>query len=533
MPATKSGNHIYITGSGNTLQTVCDDIADVAWIERTGVLGAYVFTMKGSAAARYFRIRNGGTLTIGDPADYSFNEILQLTPTASNRDRFYVDTGGALLVYGNVQITISTNNFYIYCYWYGKNYWRGNDTYRPKLTKVYRIYWYWNTATSSYLLTDIWDWEHVDCEDAWSASSGYWFYFNDIRSCPDHIFKDVVFDAKPGATTGQYRGYAAIYTAWNRGCTQHKILFEDCTVKHFMYGIMNYYGGVRLKNCLITENRYWGYYDYGHDYPVRYGHSKHLEVTGVQGQVFEIVDGCTFTANYWSSGSTRDAYCGGGALPLYKDCTFNSSYRNIHSDVKAVALIWTGNTFSGSQAIYSGSQGATLWVHALDLTVQDSNGNPVENASVHVRQKDGKEDWHFTTDSNGKPVTMEWLEGKIILVHKEQTSYAGAMDYWSDASNSTYHDITVAKDGYAVYHTTTVMDQERTLTVQLDPSAAFLEEFEKLRLGTTMMRDQRLRAAAALSSTVDGLLDMLERLRLGGSRMWRDMKTRARTWQGQ
>ena len=148
MSAVKYGNHIYITGIGNTLQTVCDDIADTAWIERTGSVGDYTFTVKGiGSTVKAFRVRRGGELTMGNPDDYSFSEHLVFAPTSNDRSRFYIDSGGALFVYGNVEIVGSNNSYYTYFRWYGKNYWRGNDTYRPLLTLVRRIYWYWNSRT--------------------------------------------------------------------------------------------------------------------------------------------------------------------------------------------------------------------------------------------------------------------------------------------------------------------------------------------------------------------------------------------------
>jgi len=96
MPATKSGNNIYVTGTGNTLQSVLTDINDVNYFYSPS---SGVYTLNGGSVgsvARYLYVRPGGDLTIGSSSDTSLYERLELQNGANNRTRIYVNEGGAL-----------------------------------------------------------------------------------------------------------------------------------------------------------------------------------------------------------------------------------------------------------------------------------------------------------------------------------------------------------------------------------------------------------------------------------------------------
>ncbi len=472
MAARKYGNHIYIEGTGNTLESVCNDIADVTWIERSGTAGNYVYTVKGSGSTtREFRIRRDGELIIGNPSDFSFTESLVFAPNYSDRLRPYIDHGGALLVYGNVEIDGSnTSSYYVYARWYGKNYWRGDATYRPTLKHFRRVYWYWNSLTVSDYTHDIWDWENIDVIDSWGVTTNtYTFYFVDVRHTPYHNFKNVIFDGKPGATTGQYLGYCAIYTAWSHANEHYRITFDSCEFKHYYYASFSYYQGPYYKDCIWKENYSYGLYLYGNDRLLYYGHSHNYGDCGIKGQWFDLIDGGIFVDNYWSSSSRRDSYSAAGNMTLFKNCDFQSNYRNIYATDKATPLLWTGNTFAASRKQDPDSRTVVMWVFALELTIKDKFGWPVQGATIICRQKDGKEIWFFETDNNGRPITHPLYNNKIFLVHKEQTSYTGTSIFWSDDSNSSYHEILITKKNYETVSQRIVIDTDKVKTIYLRP----------------------------------------------------------------
>lgn len=200
-----------------------------------------------------------------------------------------------------------------------------------------------------------------------------------------------------------------------------------------------------------------------------YGHSHNYGDSGIKGQWFDIVEGGTFLDNYWSSTSRRDIYSAAGNMTIFKDCNFQSNYRNIYATDKAVPLIWTGNTFTATRKQDPDSRTVVMWVFTLDLTIKDKFGWPIKDATIVCRQKDGKEIWYFETDSNGRPVTHPLYSNKIFLIHKEQTSYHGNHIFWSDNSNSSYHEILVTKKNYETVIKQYVMDADKSATIYLRP----------------------------------------------------------------
>ena len=74
----------------------------------------------------------------------------------------------------------------------------------------------------------------------------------------------------------------------------------------------------------------------------------------------------------------------------------------------------------------------------------------------------------FFCKANGKLANCHDVECALLTwKHQYGNSKTVNMEYWSDASNDTYHNIYVFKNGYRPYHTTKVMDSEQTLTANL------------------------------------------------------------------
>jgi hypothetical protein len=110
------------------------------------------------------------------------------------------------------------------------------------------------------------------------------------------------------------------------------------------------------------------------------------------------------------------------------------------------------------------------YVYALQITVMDEDSNPIEGASVVVRQKDDFEEWRFTTGADGKINGHPLLDGQCLCVHKVWVSgdpVSGVFTFVSDDGNSTYHEVTVSAAGYETKTTQVVMDQDRILGVNL------------------------------------------------------------------
>ena len=189
------GTAIYVEGYGNTLASICADIADVSHIEEVSP-GVYV--VQGN---KQFRIRPASELIIGDPDDFSVHEELHFNPSSLAGGTFYIDSGGALYMYGDVVL----NHAYqsgkaIYAYWYGKLYWRGEANpggNRPLYTGMYYYNYMYNYSDPAY--DDVWDVESINIGHGYQFpgnTAGYAFYmayayftsnrlhrFVDIRAC--------------------------------------------------------------------------------------------------------------------------------------------------------------------------------------------------------------------------------------------------------------------------------------------------------------------------------------------------------------
>lgn len=466
MTATKSGNHIYVAGTGNTLTSITADIADTTFIEETS---PGVFTVKGNVA-RYLRIRSGGVLTIGNPTDYSVAETLQFENLAANNTRFYVDANGELAQYGNTMIdfSISSNRSY-YTYIYGKTTVLGDATYQPVWQNYQRIYMYETSLGNTYT-NDVWHFENMIIGSAFTT--GYYaFYFQGMGKVREHVFRNITFDKSYGRGMSMYCFRMAYIVSG-----AHKMTFED--LKFVDVGNYPIYGGMdcRWSNCVFsasTNRKLYLYNGFGaapntlglRDYGLKQEH--------FAGQRFTLIEDCTFE----NIANVNDVYVRYGTVALFKDNDFQAtSGERLQLDYQGLAMMWN-NTIT--QETFDVNSGSTIqWVYGLDLTIEDRQGNPIEGAFVHVEQSEGKERFVFETKANGKLDQMHDLEVALLTnLHQYGNSKTSNSEYWSDASNSTSHQVVVFKDGYRPAAATFVMDADKSSTIQLDRMDAHANVF--------------------------------------------------------
>lgn len=468
MGAVKNASWIDISALGNTLSSITADIADITWLEENP---AGTFTVK----AKHLRMVNGGELIVGNSGNYAVQEILNFQPSANNNSQFYIAEGGIFRIYGNCQVWLTTNAFYNYGSIFGKFYSRGNATFRPTIHKIYR----WNVHRRSYGATrnsDIWDVDYLDFQDAFSVGAETLRWDDYMYGADPGLeqFKNVRFGT--GAQAGNYCINFRNSSYVNDDIS--KILFEDCFF-YSRYGIYIYNYGWYFKNCAFSGNSINCVFAYGGLHPASWRGGEHVPERKIPRQIYTFYEGCTF-----AGGGARDCYLNYLSQSLIKDCDFQHANQNIVLYNDAALYVWTGNTFAGG----SGYNGIVLtpdvsvfWVHALDLTVESKeSGLPLENATIFIRQKDGKESWIFDTDSNGKPKTMSSLNGKIILIWKELQDQAGNFTLWSDPGNNTYHEIWIFKQGYCSKKLTLIMNQERAQTVELEDGLLVAEVLQNI-----------------------------------------------------
>jgi hypothetical protein len=465
MTAVKNGANIFVEGTGNTLASVYTDIADPLYFDNPST---NLYQLVGN---RRLYVRPGGELTIGNSGDFSFAETLEFDPTSNGGAGFTVNHGGAFYIYGASTLDMSTTAFYTTSYVYGKIRVEGDATYRPLFDHSGRILYNWESTTPAHAATDTWYWEHVDVQR--QVGTPFSFYMLSMIDGPEQYFKDIDFDAVPGGGPTSYAGSYGLYVNPEIVAgAESRVHFSDCTFQHYnSYGI-GLFGSAPFSfvRCTVQYNRLWGLLVQGNSWvPQLLRHELASVIpVGMVGQSFPYFEDCVFTSNY---GNTRDVLLNPGCIVAFKGCTFNSASVGIFGTYGGIALVLSGNVFNGASVFTSATKSTALWSFELDLTVIDSVGDPIENALVIARQKDGKERYLFDTDAAGKPITNPHMSGKIALTWREEWA-AGSYDLWSDTSNSTYHDVTVSAPGYITQTIQQVMDQDRVLPVSLATTGA-------------------------------------------------------------
>lgn len=167
------------------------------------------------------------------------------------------------------------------------------------------------------------------------------------------------------------------------------------------------------------------------------------------------------------------------ALVYTKNCTFNrttgsTTYRGLASYYNGI-IIQNGNDYNGiianpSRKILSGD-GTILHGHQLDLTVLDSNSNPIQNASVVIMQKSAtpKQKWSGFTNADGK--LLNTYNTNSIYIQKQQTSLNVFQD-WSDPG----HSLIINAVGYKQSITDVVFTADKTYRIKLKPVPEIKED---------------------------------------------------------
>lgn len=463
MPAIKSGNNIHIEGLGNTLQSIADDINDISFCEITAI-HPLTLTIKNNIP-RVLDIRNEGELIIGNTEDYSEEETLEFEGIINSRARFNIQQRCSLKVYGKCTINFAKTARPYYSYIYGKIELHGTATHRVTFLHLLclRIYSYFDRAE------DTWYFDHVDILDSYNNP----LYFMTQASPKPSVFRNILLSNV--GTPNENLNYA-IFMRYSDFFSPY-LKFESCTFQGFLYPLSSNYNNIHLKDCIFNQSGTYkgGMFEGTNISPFIGGNYNENGLGKRLGQVFSLLEGNTY--NDFSDVNT--ILCYHGSTILLKDNIFNQTSGNcITVQYSAVAMLWTGNVFNGVESYAIIIPGLINWVHALDLTVLDENDDPVEDAVIMIRQSQGKEYFSFRTKSNGKVETCHDL-GVALLTHKSQygNNPVTNAEYWSDDSNSTYHEVIIAKSGYLPTIEQYVMDQEieDTITLQLPPEPTYID----------------------------------------------------------
>ncbi len=459
MPATKNGNHIYITGLGNTLASVASDINDSAFCDFVGGEFRWYGT---SANVRYFRIRNGGELTVGN------GEKLMANNATNDDTRFYVDPGGHLILEPGSTLDLAETGVGArpyFTYFYGRVTAIGTAA-NPILIQNFRRLHMYETQNNNNFDNDIWHFEHCTIGGC-STANNYAFYFSVNGKHRSHIFRNLTFDDTLGR--GQDTFGFAFGTGGNGG--YEKMTFENITFNSIERAYYNI-GGAPIKvtnNSFNASNTTYHTFNYG---AMVVNHRQTFRSFGSHepkpyGQVFAMFDNCTY-ADANNVSKHISAY---GSIVLFKNCTWEDlTGTPVRSQYGGITMLWTGNTFLDTNPDFQVDQnGEIIYVHALSVNVTDENSSPIEDAIIEIEQSEGKEKLIFRTNSNGDIHAMHGVDA-ALLTHKSQygDNENTNIETWSDPSNSTFHIVKIYKEGYEVVTQNITMESDKNLNIQLN-----------------------------------------------------------------
>ena len=478
--AVKSGNNIVCNGTAGTitLAQLVTDINDTAWVED---MGSGVYRIK-CPVARTIYIYPNVTLEIGE------DETLEIYNTVTSNAAYclflsYPSTlaglpnGTLKMLAGSTLdgLTVdSTANTY------GVNFYLGGET-DIQGTAVKRItISHTRNITivpqgSGYYSTRVFDgdiiFNYVDFD--YPFANTYLFLFSVHQREATILLKDIrLFNS--GAVTAPILMQGVSHLK-NLVINNIGIGDSPATGTTRWLWMMGYTGG-KIINQVFEANKWYAGYSIQPSVnmimPVYFPTLSGAYTKKKYGQMYMIFD--TMTMN--DQGYAFYGYLQNDATIVLKDCTFNATLRTwlLYTDAK---IIWWNSSvalpFNVSNA--GDNAGAYLVVFGLYLTITDMNDNPIENATVIIKQKDDRETFIFFTDVNGQLID---LYDYHVCLCTNRFKNMSVDEYWSDASNSTYHTVTVLKEGYKSETFNVVMDQDRTQTVQLRP-------LTKMYLGST------------------------------------------------
>lgn len=299
------------------------------------------------------------------------------------------------------------------------------------------------------------------------SASGYAMFFTPgqttLHDDVTHTYDNIICQAGPTEATGN--GWLA-YFSWG---SYHNFTFTNIDITNgngwLIYGATNLKidGGTALNGD--SDSRIYAPPGVGH------GSSAYDPVNPkVFGTHNRNQNKCLFK-NYTFDDGDLGVYTLGtidrGAVLYCESCTFQNATR-VANIARGILVLYdpTYTSISSTNFNYSTSAGATV-LHArkMTLTVEDSVASPIEGATVVFRQKQGREEWCCTTDSNGD--VLDPQGEPIWLIEREETSN-GVFSEWSDGTGDQIHVIEVFKEGYANHYQEIAMTSDQTITVTLD-----------------------------------------------------------------
>ena len=398
------------------------------------------------------------TFTFNSGTDVTFeqnNHITWGTINTTGKYAFYFNDGCKITWEDGVVIDETAGSAGdVYNVFYGEVTITGTESNKCRIKGMSRIYFY---SRQEQHLT------YLDITDN-RKSSGYSCYFSmySNTASPDCSMNNVRFYNDSGSN-----GYAFYLSG---GGDYSNWTFDNIEVDGLTYAIINYgslakFSDSVFKNCVNQILCYNSGNKIGNIYETSKDDERYLKTNNLQPMM--TFDTCSFQD---MDNGAYIMYVAYNALVHFKDCSFiGDTYSGTQDGVYSrygARVIWSGTTTftdiqSGRERLWT-TDGTHLHGHELDLTIQDSNGSSIENATVSVIQKStpAHEIWTGYTNSDGKFLNM--FGDNPVFIEKEETSNGNYVDWTTDG-----HTLLVSKDGYSVETQDIIFDSDKTITVTL------------------------------------------------------------------
>lgn len=444
---------IDVTSGTETLATVYTAVAGSSYpgnMARTGSEGSYVYTIINGCA---LEVSNGGTLNMSDGDTLEWDLAASLAPALRIQD------GGVFTATTNCTITLDKNDANDGDIWiYGQFNAQGTSGNEVIIEKMDEISFY------TYSGNDPCDWDYVIVKDPVPVTAGanmiYLMYSLNYGGLA-HTFNNITISS----TNDRGRGIVL-------GGDRSNITFDNITMDNVYTAVHGYSASLFKFANSIFKNTY--------SYPFTFvAMSGNLPITSSQdnacpeGRDFLqqpkiTFDTCTFDNNY-TYGTTYAYRYFYRATVKFKDCTFQNCSHGLRMENGANILLQGSitNTCTDTKYWPANNRGKLFHVFALNLTVQDYSGNPIEDARVIVTQSEDLEKYAFITNSSGQ--IKDLYNDDPVFIEKEEYNDSTYTQRSDSIAGGRYHTIKISKDNYQIWSKDITFTEDRTVVAALQP----------------------------------------------------------------
>lgn len=467
MAATFSNTSININGDNNTLASITSDINDTSIIQD---MGNGLYEVYGDKVS-FININAGATLTIGDANDFSVYEELRYIWHTNGVGRFYLKSGSFFYMYGNTKVIMNygctSAQYPEYIYFYSKIiHIEGNETYQPEIQGTRRFYIYPQLTNQSLIQGSEFTLKYMrigNCQQNY-------MYFRFNFEVPETLVLDHI--------TIINDFYTSVFYPF---CFSYPLYYDDFIVpitnltientKYIrMYVVYPYIKDSSIDVTTTTTTGYWYNYAVARNVNTNAGNSDidYSLRTKKASKIGQYIDFYLENVDYQTNNSTS-LYTYQGNTTLLNNFTTN---KRLLTYGGATILFYNSDVAYNQNNIEDNFNSSIKKVYKLDLTITDTNDNPLDDVRIEIHSVNNEEFYNCFTGTLGKILSRFGID-YVFLSNEMKTP---TLKIVSDDSNNTYHIVKISKDGYEGQTLNYVMSEDRTDTIKLSERPIYVDQ---------------------------------------------------------